>query len=289
MLLTLKNKQKGFTLLELLVVISIIGFLSSIINASLNTARNNARIKAGMESEASLNHRFPGIAKIYFENGQIKDLAGSNIQNGSANVTYSNDVPYGNTQSVDFNNSNGYISFPNSSVADIRTTGGFTASAWIKSPPASFGRVITTGHHGFDGGILLGTTKESMTNQKYEIIAGVGGDSSIYNDDTQEKPNSTFFYTQGSNINDGKWHNIAFVTDYINKQSIIYLDGKEMPIAKYPGTCGVVEGTRLNISGCNTKPVPDTRYTNWYLGKAPVTNSEYYTGKIFNPSIGLDN
>lgn len=288
MILITRNKQAGFTLLELLVVISIIGFLSSIVSASLSTAKNNARIKAGMEAEASLSHRFPGIAKIYFENGQIKDLTGSNIQNGSANVTYSNDVPYGDTQSLDFNNSNGYVSFPNSSVSDIQTTGGFTASAWIKSPPASFGRVITTGHHGFDGGFLLGTTKEAMTNQKYEIIAGVGGYSPTYNG-PEEQPNSTFFYTVGSNINDGKWHNISFVTDYINKQSIIYLDGKEMPITKYPGTCGVVEGTRLNISGCNTKPVPDIRYTNWYLGKAPVTNSEYYTGKIFNPTIGVDN
>lgn len=288
MFLQNKKENKGFTLLELLVVISIMGFLSSIINASLNNAKNNARIKAGMESEASLNHRFPAIAKIYFEGSQIKDQAGINISNGSSNVSYSNDVPYGNSQSLDFNSNNGYISFPNNSMTDIQTTGGFTASAWIKSPPASFGRVITTGHHGFDGGFLLGTTKEAMTNQKYEIIAGVGGYSPTYNG-PEEQPNSTFFYTVGSNINDGKWHNISFVTDYVNKQSIIYLDGKEMPIAKYPGTCGVVEGTRLNISGCNTKPLPDIRYTNWYLGKAPVTNSEYYTGKIFNPTVGVDN
>lgn len=285
-----KNTRKGFTLLELLVVISMIGFLSSVVTASLNVARENAKIKSGMKSEATLAHRYPSNANISFENGQIKDLTGRNFSNGSANVNYSNDVPYGDKQSIDFNGNSGYVSFPkNNSVNDIQTNGGFMISAWIKYPPASFGRVLTSGHHGFDGGFLLGTTKEAMTNQKYEVIVGVGGDSTIYNDDSQEKPNSTFFYTIGANINDGKWHHIAFVTDYQNKQSMIYVDGKEMPIAKYPGTCGVIEGTKLNITNCNTKPIPDTRYNDWYIGKAPVTNSEYFTGKIFNPIIGVDN
>ena len=38
----LKN-SKGFMLIELLVVVSIISFLSSVILASLNTARNKAK------------------------------------------------------------------------------------------------------------------------------------------------------------------------------------------------------------------------------------------------------
>lgn len=48
----MKNFKKGFTIIELLVVVAIIGLLSSIVLASLNDARTKAN-KAAFKSETS--------------------------------------------------------------------------------------------------------------------------------------------------------------------------------------------------------------------------------------------
>jgi len=77
------QSNKGFTLIELLVVISIIGMLASIVLASLNSAREKARIAASMQFEANL-YRVYGANAVgiwNFDEGSgttVADLSGRN-------------------------------------------------------------------------------------------------------------------------------------------------------------------------------------------------------------------
>jgi prepilin-type N-terminal cleavage/methylation domain-containing protein len=84
-LLTVKKKQKsvfnsGFTVIELLVVISIIGLLSSVIFASVNSAREKARLAAGLRFYSSYHHAAGAYAVGQWS---FEDGAGSNATDSS--------------------------------------------------------------------------------------------------------------------------------------------------------------------------------------------------------------
>ena len=74
------SKNKGFTLIELLVVISIIALLSSIVLASLNTAREKAKI-AALVSEVE---QFQLALELY------KNQTGSYPREGTDNYSFAN-------------------------------------------------------------------------------------------------------------------------------------------------------------------------------------------------------
>ena len=61
-----KINKKGFTLIELLVVVAIIGFLASIVLASLNTARDKGKVAA---IKSNLKNMGPQMELAYSDNG----------------------------------------------------------------------------------------------------------------------------------------------------------------------------------------------------------------------------
>jgi prepilin-type N-terminal cleavage/methylation domain-containing protein len=218
--------KRGFTLVELLVVISIIALLSSIVISSVNEARERARIAAGRQFASSILRAVGDQPGGYWKfdecSGATALDASGNGSNGTAyNATYSSDTPSGSGCSLNFTGaSNSYVEISASTRPELAAvtepgTPGFTIAGWYKLtalPTPNPGYIIfRTGYH---VGLYVGT-------------AGVAGGTLWYFDNTATNLPSTL------NLTDGKWHHLAMSANESNKRMFLFIDGKEVFSAPY--------------------------------------------------------
>lgn len=132
----LKNKkQEGYTLVEILVVIAIIGILSSVTFVAFSSAREKSRMSTAKMFEA--NH--VGVLRNYLVAEWKFDECSGNTANDTSgsdahlslvgNPVWSSNTPTKTGCALDFNGSTQYANTTDNPALDLNNN--FTLSAWV--------------------------------------------------------------------------------------------------------------------------------------------------------------
>lgn len=257
-----ENKSSGFTLIEILVAIAIIGLLSSIVLVAVRSARDNANL-ASAKAFAKHNYSAFGADAAVFYN--FDSLTGTSVSGGtripdqspkgnnntgtvSGSITVS-DSTYNNIgKSISFDSCNpaNYILIPDSNSLDVNPG---TVSVWIKSDGSS----VSNGAIILQKALMYNLSLRSF-GAGYTIGAYNWGFSSVVMADKL--------------VTDNKWHHVAFSFEHggTNK-SQFYIDGK-------------ASGPRFTYSFSSDPTAPNQ---NVGIGSSP--GNQCYKGQIDDVAI----
>ena len=155
------NKQ-AFTLVELLVVISIISLLSSVVFGSLQSARNRAQIAAGLQFENQIHKKLYECLVVQYDfEDNFNDSSGNDYDL----------TPVNSPQFINSINDQRGVSFIssylyNDDFNDILGDSDFSVSYWVKPSGDMTGR----GNWGIGPGGRTGETFENFSRGANEIM-----------------------------------------------------------------------------------------------------------------------
>ncbi|MEA3344063.1 MAG: LamG-like jellyroll fold domain-containing protein [Patescibacteria group bacterium] len=210
------TKEKSFTLIELLIVIAIIGLLSSIVFVSLKVARERAHIANSLAFGAQTYHalaaHMAGVWNFDEDSSPATtaiDMSGNGndgIINGATYECGTHDTPNSEGCSLNFDGINDYVDCgDNASLNDI--SGELTIQAWVYPR--------NTGSDEY----IVSNTGDDASQNGYELkINNNKAEFSIWNSPQQD----TITGTRDITLN--KWHHI--VASFNGKKLELYLDGE---------------------------------------------------------------
>ncbi len=211
------NKSKGFTLIELMTVISILSLMSAVILKSVNNARESARMSAVVQFEAGMLHAIGDQLVLQWK---FDETSGNTVYDTSS--FGNNGTITGTAEKVTGIRGNGLnlhngvsrVSAPSSPSLNL-SLNSFSASIWTKTNSAGDMKVFRVGPFAelnFYHGYLRNCFNNCENN--YTTV-----------------------------VTDNKWHNVAVIGDSTSIR--IYYDGKLMPAQTLPASsasmAGVVE------------------------------------------------
>lgn len=218
----MKNGLRGFTLIELMVVISIISMLSSIMISSLAGAKDRARVGASYQFASSVDNALGGAPLGWWDFGDcsgntLTDRSGNRFDgdlldggnNGGNKATWSTDIPYVNqTCSLVFDGTDKEVLV---NTGQKSHTGSFTVSVWVKPAVSAVGSVMS----------IVGSRNGSLFNS-FDLKLENG--TSVHSDIGDGTNWLTTSALAPLKYQVGRWYHIVLVVKPSSYR--IYTDGK---------------------------------------------------------------